>query len=216
MVADGSQRSGAWPAAEFAEPLYGTQRDNSLEVSIGRQVRAFRRKLDMTVVELAKTSGMSAGMLSKIENGITSPSLSTLQALSRALNVPVTALFRKYEELEDATVVRAGAGLRTERRGTRNGHGYQLLGHSLTDTVSVEPFLITIETGAEPFAMFQHSGTEFIYVLEGELAYRHGDKSYTLGPGDSIFFNSDAPHGPTEFHSLPIRLVCVMVDPRAR
>ena len=175
MVADGSQRGGSWTSVDVAEPLYPTQRDNSLEVSIGRQVRAFRRKLDMTVVELAKTAGMSAGMLSNIENGITSPSLATIHSLSRALNVPVTALFRKYEELQDATVVRSGAGLRTERRGTKNGHAYQLLGHTLTDNVSVEPFLITIDEGSEPYTVFQHGGTEFLYILEGDLTYRHGD-----------------------------------------
>ena len=58
--------------------------DSSLEVSIGGEVREFRKKLDMTVAELAKASGLSAGMLSKIENGMTSPSLATLRALSRA------------------------------------------------------------------------------------------------------------------------------------
>ena len=62
----------------------GDRRDNQLEVAIGRQVRHFRQQLDMTVVEVAKLAGLSPGMLSKIENGMTSPSLATLQALSRA------------------------------------------------------------------------------------------------------------------------------------
>jgi DNA-binding XRE family transcriptional regulator len=70
-------------------------RENHLEVAIGREVRAFRQQLDMTVMELAKAAGLSTGMLSKIENGGISPSLSTLQALSRALHVPVTAFFRR-------------------------------------------------------------------------------------------------------------------------
>jgi len=50
-------------------------RDNRLEVAIGGEVRQFRRQQDMTVAELAKSAGVSTGMLSKIENGITSPSL---------------------------------------------------------------------------------------------------------------------------------------------
>ena len=86
-------------------------RENSLEVSIGHQVREFRTKLNMTVSDLAKQAELSAGMLSKIENGMTSPSLSTLQSLSRALNVPVTAFFRKFEEQRDATFVKSGEGL---------------------------------------------------------------------------------------------------------
>jgi transcriptional regulator with XRE-family HTH domain len=66
-------------------------REKVLEVAIGREVRAFRKKLGITVADLASATDISLGMLSKIENGITSPSLTTLQALSRALGVPVTA-----------------------------------------------------------------------------------------------------------------------------
>ena len=97
------------------------KREGNLEIAIGREVREFRRKLDMTVAELARLAGMSAGMLSKIENGMTSPSLDTLQSLSTALHVPVTAFFRRYEEERDATFVKAGQGLNIERRGTRAG-----------------------------------------------------------------------------------------------
>ncbi len=64
---------------------------NQLEIAIGQQVRAFRRQLHMTVAEVAGQADLSPGMLSKIENGLTSPSLATLKALSGALNVPVTA-----------------------------------------------------------------------------------------------------------------------------
>src|SRR6185312_17011074 len=120
-------------------------KDGSLETAIGREVREFRKRQEMTVAELAKLAELSAGMLSKIENGMTSPSLATLQALSRALNVPVTALFRKFEEQRDATFVRAGHGLLIERRGTRAGHKYFLLGHSVHKTVSVEPYLIQLD-----------------------------------------------------------------------
>ncbi len=77
-------------------------------------------------------------MLSKIETGNTSPSLGTLQSLSRALNIPITAFFRKFEEERDASYVKAGEGLVIDRRGTRTGHPYRLLGHSLGKEISVE------------------------------------------------------------------------------
>src|SRR5260221_14718509 len=77
--------------------------DNRLEVASGRQVRELRRKLGITVVELAKIADLSQGMLSKIENGAISPSLGTLKALSHALNVPVPAFFRRCEEQRSAT-----------------------------------------------------------------------------------------------------------------
>lgn len=192
---------------------HGTE-DGNLEVSIGREVREFRKKLDMTVAELAKASGLSAGMLSKIENGMTSPSLATLQSLSRALHVPVTSFFRQFEEEFDATYVKAGHGLAIERRGTRAGHQYQLLGHTIGKSVAVEPYLIALTEQSDVFPLFQHAGQEFIYMLEGEVSYRHGDKTYLLMPGDSLFFDANAPHGPEELNTLPIRFLSIIVYSR--
>jgi transcriptional regulator with XRE-family HTH domain len=197
----------------LVEQLAAEARDNQLEVAIGHQVRQFRQDLDMTVAEVAKLAGLSSGMLSKIENGMTSPSLATLRALSRALNVPVTSFFRKFEEQRDATYVKAGEGLPIERRGTRAGHLYHLLGHSVGHRTSVEPYLITLTEKSEVFPLFQHSGTEFIYVLEGRVIYRHGSQTYDMGPGDSLFFDSDVPHGPEELVALPVRMLSLIVRP---
>ena len=190
-------------------------KSGTLEGSIGRQVRNFRKQLDMTVAELAKQAELSSGMLSKIENGVTSPSLATLQSLSEALNVPVTALFRQYEEQRDATFVRSGEGLKIDRRGTRSGHEYSLLGHSFSKDVAMEPYVVTLTEESGVFPLFQHQGNELIYMLEGEMDYQHGGASYRLQPGDSLFFDGNAPHGPQELIKAPIRFVCVIAHPHA-
>lgn len=195
--------------------VQGSTPENQLEIAIGEQVRAFRKQLHMTVAEVAGQADVSPGMLSKIENGLTSPSLATLKALSGALNVPVTAFFRKYEEERDATFVKAGQGLNIERRGTRAGHQYQLLGHTAGKQVFVEPYLISLTEESDVFPLFQHDGVEFIYMLAGEVIYRHGSETYRMTPGDSLFFDADAPHGPEELISLPIRFLAVIVEPRA-
>jgi transcriptional regulator with XRE-family HTH domain len=195
------------------DPAHRDSPGNDLEVAIGRQVKAYRTQLEMTVAEVARGAGLSSGMLSKIENGLTSPSLSTIKALSHALNVPVTSLFRKYEEERDAIFVAAGQGLTIDRRGTRAGHQYQLLGHSVGKH-TVEPYLVELTEKSDVFPLFQHEGVEFIYMLEGEVSYRHGGQTYTLRPGDSLFFDSDAPHGPDELITLPIRLLAVIAEAR--
>ncbi len=200
-------------AAESA--AVGAGRDQDLELAIGSQARQFRRDLDMTVGEVAKLAGLSVGMLSKIENGMTSPSLATLKALSRALNVPVTSLFRKYEEQRDATYVKADQGLVIERRGSRSGHQYQLLGHSIGKRFSVEPYVVTLTERSEVFPLFQHNGQEFIYLLAGRVRYRHGNQTYELAPGDSLFFDADAPHGPEELLELPIRMLAIIVEQKS-
>lgn len=183
----------------------------SLETAIGLQVREFRQRLGMTVVDLARQAELSPGMLSKIENGQTSPSLSTLQSLSRALNTPVTSFFRKFEEQRDATFVKAGQGLAIDRRGTKAGHDYALLGHSIGKQLAVEPYLITVTEPRELNPTFQHAGFEFLYLLEGAVDYRHGQKVYEMEPGDSLFFDAEAPHGPEALKRLPVRMLSIMV-----
>ncbi len=206
------------PAALDQDPhaLAGA-RDNMLEVAIGREVKAFRGKLGLTVAEVAEAAGISMGMLSKLENGLTSPSLGTLQAVAKALGVPVTALFRRYEERREAVHVRAGEGMVIERRGTRAGHQYQLLGHiaNPSSNLVVEPYLITLTSESDVFPLFQHAGLELIYMLEGEVVYRHADKLFRLTPGDSLFFDADAPHGPEELVHLPARYLSVISYPRS-
>jgi transcriptional regulator with XRE-family HTH domain len=194
----------------YQEPHGPRPNDKLLEQTIGREVKRFREKLGLTISELAKAASMSAGMLSKIENGATSPSLASLQALSRALQVPVTALFKGFEEIRDATFVKAGQGLTIERRGTRAGHQYQLLGHSPHGPVMVEPYIVSLTESSDVFPIFQHAGLEFLHMLEGEVVYRHGDKTFRMEPGDSLFFDAEAPHGPEELVKLPIRFVCVI------
>jgi transcriptional regulator with XRE-family HTH domain len=184
----------------------------ALEVAIGRQVRTFRNRLNMTVANVAKQAQLSSGMLSKIENGLTSPSLATLNALANALHVPVTSLFRGYEEQRDVTFIKNGEGLPIERRGSGAGHQYQLLGHTIGKPYTIEPYVITISDKSEVFPVFQHAGMELIYMLEGEVTYRHANKSYTLGPGDSLFFDAEASHGPDEILKLPCRYLSIIVS----
>jgi len=169
------------------------RREKVLEVAIGRQLRDFRRNRKITVAALARQAGLSAGMLSKIENGQISPSLATLQTLSAALSVPITAFFAKFEEFRHAVHVKAGEAVEVERRGTRAGHQYNLLGHlgANASGVMVEPYLIVLSTEADVFPTFQHEGIELIYMLGGVLDYRHGDRLYRLEPGDSLFFDAD-------------------------
>jgi transcriptional regulator with XRE-family HTH domain len=184
----------------------------ALEIAIGKQVRAHRKRLNMTVAMLSKQSQLSSGMLSKIENGQTSPSLATLTALANALQVPVTSFFRSYEEQRDVSFIKAGSGLPIERRGSGAGHVYQLLGHTIGKPYNIEPYLITINDLSEVFPVFQHAGMELIYMLEGQVSYRHANQTYLLEPGDTLFFDAEASHGPDEILQLPCRYLSIIVS----
>ena len=191
--------------------------ERNLEHAIGREVRAFRRQQAMTVAELAAATGLSIGMLSKIENGVTSPSLTTLQVLAHAFSTSVTSFFRSFEERREVQHVKADQHVEIARRGTRAGHQYNLLGHigSNASGVVVEPYLITLTAASDVFPAFQHDGIELLYMLEGEVTYRHGDQLFHLEPGDSLFFDADAQHGPEVLVKLPARYLSVISYPQA-
>ena len=112
-------------------------------------------------------------------------------------------------------MVKAGEGVDVERRGTRAGHQYTPLGHigSNNSGVTVEPYLIRLSEKSDVFPTFQHKGMEFLYMLEGEVVYRHGGNLYQMTPGDSRFFDADAPHGPEVLTKLPARYLSIISYP---
>ena len=206
------------PAEDNGDYLTGSNapatNERVLERALGSQIRALRRQQDLSGADLASAAGISLGMMSKIENGQISASLATLQSLSAALSVPLSSLFASFEERQDCSLVRASQGVVIERRGTKVGHVYQLLGHVLRGDVVVEPYLITLNEGAVPYTNFAHGGVEFIYMLEGKVRYRHGGDSYELSPGDALLFDSSALHGPETLLEHPMRYLSIIIYPR--
>jgi transcriptional regulator with XRE-family HTH domain len=190
--------------------------DRTLEANIGVEIRRLRTQLNLTVYDLAAAAGISVGMVSKIENGTICASLSTLAAIARALHVPISQLFAETEERRDCSFVKAGRGVRIERRGTKAGHRYDLLGHSLAGDIGVEPYLITLERDAVPYTQFRHAGVEFIYMPSGKVRYRHGDATYFVEPGDALFFDAAARHGPEELAESPMQYLSIIIYPRQR
>jgi len=178
---------------------------------IANHVRERRKEIGLNVGQLAQRSGISKGMLSKIENAQTSPSLSTLERLAAALDMPVTALFRGLAEERDAVFVKAGSGPEIVRQGTRAGHTYQLLGTLRGPNKRVEPLLVSLTEPTEVFPQFQHSGVEILYALEGRMEYSYGSQTYLMEPGDTLQFEGDIPHGPTQLIELPIRFLSITV-----
>jgi transcriptional regulator with XRE-family HTH domain len=180
--------------------------------SIGAAARRLRGSLGLTLGEVAKRSGISPAMLSRLETGDVSPSIETLVALTGALGVGLGKLFPESESATDsAQHVRGGEGLEVVRRGTKRGHTYHLLAADRGPRRAFEPFLVTLTDKSEVFPGFEHPGTEFIYILEGSLTYRHGEDSYLLKPGDSLTFNGATAHGPERLIKLPIRMLSVII-----
>ena len=191
-----------------------TEVTGTLEQRIGREIRSLRTRLGLTCAELATYAGISTGMMSKIETGQISASLGTFEAISSALNVSVASIFAGTETRRDCSFVKAGTGVRIDRRGTKAGHRYDLIGHSVAGPLVVEPYLITLADDAEPYTAFQHAGVELIFMLTGRVFYRHGDAVYDMSPGDTLFFDANAHHGPERMPELPATYLSIISYPR--
>ncbi len=184
---------------------------NSLGRYLGNTIRDLRQKHQLTIAEVSEKTGISRGMLSKIENALTATSLETLVKITNALGVSMATLFRHYNPPEGgAQLIKQGHGMEVVRRGTKSGHTYHLLSYNQGPNKSFETFLITMDDASEVFPTFEHQGIEFIYMLQGKLDYRHGQKTYLLEVGDSLTFMGDIPHGPERLIELPIQFLAII------
>lgn len=180
-----------------------------IEKIIAMRVHEFRASQGMSLTELARRSGLSKAMLSKVENAQTSCSLSTISRLAETFRVPVTALFRGVDVEREAVFVPAGHGAQIVRRGSNVGHFYQVLGSLRGEHKRLEPLLVTLTEASEVFPLFQHSGTEFLYMLEGVMVYGHGNARYEMHPGDALQFDGEGSHGPLDLVELPIKFLSI-------
>ena len=187
----------------------------TLEQRIGREVRTLRTRLGLTGGELARAAAISTGMLSKIETGQITASLGTLDAIATVLNISLSSLFAGTEPRRDCSFVKARHGVQIDRRGTKAGHRYELLGHSVAGPLVVEPYLITLAKDAAPYTSFQHAGVEIIHMLTGRVVYRHGDQVYDMTSGDTLFFDATARHGPEALPKLPSTYLSIIIYPRS-
>ena len=208
--------------ADLIRNQSGTARDRDpsasaveleLESAIGQNVRLLRQQQGLTVAEMATRVGISKAMLSKIENAQTSCSLSTLALLARGLDVPVTSLFRGSDVERPAAFVKAGTGARIVRNGTREGHEYELLGSLRGEHKRLECLMVTLSEKSQTYPLFQHPGTEFLFMIEGVMDYSHSRSVYRLEPGDSLQFDGEGAHGPADLVELPIRFLSVIAFP---
>lgn len=199
----------AEPRRKSAAPVEVAE---NVQVNVGRRLRELRAERELSIRALAEQSQLNVNTLSLIENDKTSPSVSTLQQIAAALKVPIVAFFET--NLPKNSVAHMTADRRPR---AAFAHGMlEDLGAGLTHR-GVEPFVITLEpkadSGPHPIV---HTGFEFVFGLQGQIAYQIEEHTYVLEPGDSLLFESHLPHqwhNPTDHPSQAI-LVLFPTDAR--
>lgn len=186
--------------------------EDQAEAHVGARLRVLRQQKNLSVRALAGRSGLAINTLSMIENGRTSPSVSTLQILARALEVPIAAFF------EQATIAKKVVHVRSQQRPvvmvdtTRLEH----LGKDLSGS-AVQPFVVTLEPGSgSGQSLIVHTGHEFVYCLGGQVLYSIEGENYLLEPGDSIVFESHLPHHWQNTGAVPAQVILVLIPADVR
>lgn len=160
------------------------------ELAVGLKIRELRNQRRLPMRRLAEMSGLSVNTLSLVENGKSSPSVSTLQRLASALKVPLTSFFESQPEQKHVVFSWHDQRARVNiGSACLENLGKDMAGHA------VQPFLVTLEPGAgSGSGTIVHTGYEFVFCLAGLVLYQIGEKSYYLEPGDSIVFEAHLAH----------------------
>lgn len=153
-------------------------------------------------------------MLSRVERGLVSPSVETLERIAGGLGVAVSRFFSEGSGRADFSHVPAGKGLRVDCAGAMEGCDYELLGRLQSRELAIEPCLMHLAQGARSDTASQHPGLKFLYVLSGRLSYRYGTKVVGVEPGDSLLFEAGAPHGVDVIAEGPVVCLCAVFSLR--
>lgn len=181
--------------------------EGAVEARVGGRLRELRQQKRLSIRALAGRSGLAINTLSMIENGKTSPSVSTLQILANTLDVPVAAFF------EQPPVVKKVVLTRSQQRPTVMINTIRLehLGKDLSGE-TVQPFMVTLQPGSGSGQdLIVHTGHEFAYCLSGQADYLIDGKSYLLEAGDSIVFESHLPHRWENTGNVPAQVILVLI-----
>ncbi|MGW8208717.1 MAG: helix-turn-helix domain-containing protein [Syntrophobacteria bacterium] len=194
-----------------------SQDDISLEVKalkIGSKVRELRQKKHYTLQDVAAKTGLSKPFLSQIENDHVVPPVATLLKLARAFDVGLAYFFQDEVGIDRIAVTRRDERVRVERRPHhRKGevnYIYEALDTKKTNK-HMEPFLVEFPVQDTSEMIFMnHEGEEFLHLLEGTLEFRSIDRVEILGPGDSIYFESELSHSFRCLGEKPARAIVVV------
>jgi transcriptional regulator with XRE-family HTH domain/predicted Fe-Mo cluster-binding NifX family protein len=174
----------------FLDQNENSREQTPAEMLVGNNLRELRTRKGLSLRSLAELSGLNVNTLSLIENGKSSPSVSTLQQLSLALGAPITSFF-ETGQVEKQVVFTPAQQRPLAAFGSTQ---MQNLGKDLRGK-PVQPFVVKLNPGmGSGDRLIVHTGHEFVFCLEGKIQYRIDQETFTLNPGDSILFEAHLPH----------------------
>jgi transcriptional regulator with XRE-family HTH domain len=181
--------------------------------SIGEKLRALRVRKGMGLVELGKHTGLSAGLLSKLERGKLFPTLPTLLRIAMVFGVGLDFFFTDERKRRIVGIVRKQERVRfPERPGAQEvPYFFESLDYRTTERKLSAYFAEFQEIGPEKVKPHQHPGVEFLFVMKGSLILKIASEEFQLEAEDAIYFDSAVQHSYRRRGSKPCTGVIVTV-----
>ena len=183
---------------------------------IGQKIRQLRLRKKIALVDLGKHTGLSASMLSQLENGKLMPTLATLVRVSMVFDVGLDHFFGDRQRKRTFLVIRASERMRFPESPSapRPGYFFELLAFSVAEK-SLQAYLAEFPNrSVNEVTDHFHDGAEFVHVLEGSLAIGYQREEHVLSTGDSVYFDSSEPHSYRGTSTEPARAIVVTTPPR--
>lgn len=183
---------------------------------LGQKLRQLRLRKKIALVDLGKHTGLSASMLSQLENGKLVPTLPTLARIAMVFDVGLEHFFVDKKGRRLFSIVRAGERLRFPDLpdSPTPGYFFEVLAFGATDK-AMSAYLAEFPKG-DPQASRHHvhNGSEFIHVIEGQLAINYQSEDHILEAGDSVYFDASEPHSYLGKADQATRAIVVTAQPR--
>jgi transcriptional regulator with XRE-family HTH domain len=165
-------------------------------IKLGSAIRKFRKEQNLTLAELSHSTQLTAGLLSRIENFRTIPSLPVLLKIADALSVTPSELLAGIGETQTPawTLVKKDERISVERENSQ-GFKYEMLLDTESSGCNLQSLVLSIEPGANR-EMVTTDGDEFIFILKGTIIFKLGEDAIEMNEGDILFFDGNIEHVP--------------------
>ncbi len=205
---------------KLEDTLHNADQNIQTEVNalhIGAKIRKLRHRRNFTLQSVSELSGLSKSLLSQIENDITVPPIATLVRIARALGVTIGYFFKESQAGLRISLVPLSERSRLpdipHNRPGCIGYLYQALSRPIDDK-HMEPFWVEFPTRDVVDMTYSiHEGEEFIYVQNGELEMRIGERTISMQAGDSLYFDSSLPHAARSLNGEKTTALVIIYTP---
>ena len=179
-------------------------------VQLSQRLRMLRTQRGYTLEQLSDLTGLTRGVLSKVENFRVTPSLTTLSKIAEAFGITMSELFEGLDERPDMVVVRKDERVVVERDRPDSNIVYHALAHTRPSKI-MEPFLLEVPPGEARRQKLAHEGEEFLMVLKGTIDYEYGDERFRLEEGDCLYEDGTTEHTLNNPNQEAAEVLCIYV-----